>query len=377
MKRYRRYDFVCPFVFRDEAPSRTVGSATHTDEGYLQVDGYLARSGLLEYSDGVESWTEYRSKQEVHEAAASWLRTPVTDEHPEEMVDSSNWTQLARGHLLHSVSIETLADGEDYIRASLLVTDLSLVDKITNARGPRELSIGFTAAIMPTENGLADDGTRCDAVQLSLEGNHVAVVSKGRAGPAARLLMDGAAYLSMNPRIDTSKKLVQIVGPDGRPFQAPAWLAAIYEKTLVPSQPQPAAPAAPAAPPPAPAPAAPAAPQAPAMAQLDVAGESVELPQQLVSQLQAFLATPEGRAAEDRAIAERGHAADAAEVTKEFMVRSGFDGTGDISYAMFEAFKQRRMAAAAADAPRQDAADEDEVDEDHPAVQFMVRNGYR
>ncbi len=361
MTRLRRYDYACPFVFRDDAPSRTVGSAYRTPEGYLQLDGYLARSGLLEYSDGLETWTEYRSKAELRAAADSWLRTPVTDEHPDDMVDASNWTQLAKGHLLQSITVETLADGEDYLRATVLVTDLALAEKIESRKGPRELSIGFSAAIVPKPEGYAEDGTRCDAVQLQLEGNHVAVVAQGRAGPSARLIMDGAAFLAMNPRFD---KQTKIVGPDGQGESVPSWLAKVYAEATQPPQ----AAAAAAASQPA------AAPQsAPAVGTLTVDGESFQLPQAMVDQIEAFLGTPEGRAALDSQRTKVADHHDWQRRNLEELKRAGYSDS-DLDRLAQPTYADYTRARRLKDLERQTRDSAPEVDE--RTAEFMQRNGY-
>lgn len=166
--------------------------ATRTPEGYLLVDALIARDGLLEYSDGTDSWIEYRPRAELEKAAASWTTTPVTDDHPQSMVDAETWATVARGVHMRAPSIE-VHDGVTYLRAPLLITDAGLLKKITDGR--RELSIGFTSEVLPQE-GTTTTGEKFDAVQTQLLGNHTAVVDQGRAGPACRLLMDAAVHLA-------------------------------------------------------------------------------------------------------------------------------------------------------------------------------------
>lgn len=356
--RVRRYDFACSLALDGRAPTPATASATRTPEGYLQVDGYLARSGLLEYSDGVETWTEYRPKQELHDAARSWLRTPITDEHPDDMVNASNWTQLAKGHLMQSIEIETLADGEDYIRAGMLITDKALVDKITSATGPRELSIGFSAAIVPTPSGHADDGTRCDAVQLQLDGNHVAVVAQGRAGPSARLLMDGAAYnRNMRPRND---KMQTVHSPSGEPVHVPAWVAAMVNQ----AQAQLAAPADAQQQ---------AAPAAPRMVTVKVGDQTAEVPEWLADQLRTIASSPGGQAIIDQVMAGRQIEQDSLESTARFMKRQGYDSNTRVApHLLLDPVRARILGL---DAPRSgDRTDSAEAES--RTARFMKRQGY-
>lgn len=264
-----------------ELPTPAYAPAVRTPEGYLIVDAYLARDGLLKYSDGESDWWEYRPRVELERAASSWYLSPVTDDHPEQMVDSETYREVARGIVMTQPTMETAADGTTYMRAKLRITDSELVSKIEG--GKHELSIGFRAHVAPTVDGVASDGTRADAVQTGLDGNHVSAVDRGRAGPAVRVFLDGAAVPSSrvgnmknqkpSPSGTANKKdqegapteLVSIVGPDGQEIQVPTWIAAKLQQAEAMMQ-QPAAPA------PAPAPAAPMPPRQEAV------GEETEEP---------------------------------------------------------------------------------------------------
>ncbi len=257
-------------------PTADRSVAIETPEGYLIVDAYIARDGLLRYSDGEESWLEYRPTDELRKAAASWSYLAVTDDHPKDMLDASNWTKFAKGVHFAIPTVEGPDPaGIHYLRARLLICDKATVAKIQG--GKRELSIGFRALIQPTEDGVAFDGTAASFVQLDMEGNHTASVDKGRAGPRIRVLLDGAeipVYHGCDHMADTksSKKSDQfgkepnadelgapqesatLVGPDGQEIQVPGWLASMVSELEAMKAAQAPAPAPPAPPmPPAPA----------------------------------------------------------------------------------------------------------------------------
>jgi hypothetical protein len=130
----------------------------------------------------------------------------------------------------------------------------------------------------------APDGQRCDAVQRSLAGNHVASVARGRAGPAVRVLLDSAQIpipvcydadanarevsnvskprlddvrpvrvtkLPAGTRMDVVKAwaahiqtqikadevglpttMAKLVGPDGTEIEVPTWVAALVAEAL-------------------------------------------------------------------------------------------------------------------------------------------------
>lgn len=224
--------------------------AQRTREGYLQVDALIARDGLLRYSDGRDSWVEYRPREELEQAAATWLGKPVTDEHPDRMVDASTWSEVAKGVHMGAPSVEVY-DGVAYLRARLQITDAELIKKIDE--GQRELSIGFTASVQPAPNGRHTDGTRCDAVQSGLVGNHTASVKKGRAGPVCRVLLDSAHSLCEAVTMDKKDEagqpaeMVPVVGPDGMEVMLPTWVAAALGRLAELEQPAPEAEAAPEA----------------------------------------------------------------------------------------------------------------------------------
>ena len=242
------------------------GDAVTTPEGYLEVDAYLARDGLLRYSDGASSWLEYRPAAELEAAAATWANQPVTDDHPPGMLTAANVSTYARGHVIGTPTIE-VRDGVTYLRGRLRITDAGLRDKILAGR--RELSIGFVADVVPQRGVWAGD--RYDAVQTSLVGNHVASVDRGRAGPECRVMLDSAqvpiacydpprmadvksprviklppgtkmdkltawcAHLSKTLRADEvglPTTMAKLVGPDGTEVEVPTWVAALVAEAL-------------------------------------------------------------------------------------------------------------------------------------------------
>lgn len=186
-----RIDRAAPLHFDDAPATPTRSRAETTPEGYLVVDAYIARDGLLRYtaSDG-SSWVEYRPRRELEAAASSWgPGTPVTDDHPRVMVSSATWSAVAKGVHLDTAQVE-IVDGIAYLRARLQITDRTLVAKIRGDGMPAktQVSIGFATDVVPCKSGVAPDGTRCDAMQTNLLANHTAIVDRGRAGPTVRIL---------------------------------------------------------------------------------------------------------------------------------------------------------------------------------------------
>lgn len=157
--------------------------------GWLRIDGRITRTGVFTYrnNDGTMR-RELRLPEEVFktDAMQSFALVPVTDEHPPGFLDAKNTREYARG----SVAGTLRKDGE-FIAGELLVTDADLIQKLEKGAA-RELSCGYNCDLDEAP-GVTSDGLRYDAIQRNIRGNHVAVVAKGRAGPEARVRMDGAA----------------------------------------------------------------------------------------------------------------------------------------------------------------------------------------
>lgn len=153
--------------------------------GWLRVDGFIARSGLLEYqrADG-SAWVEYRPEDEAFHADVleSFTALPLTDDHPPEgYLDAANTSRYQVGTIAGTPSRH-----EDKVRAQILVTDAATITKLT--AGKAELSCGYLCDLEMTPGEI--DGKRYDAVQRNVRGNHVALVKAGRAGPEIRVRLD-------------------------------------------------------------------------------------------------------------------------------------------------------------------------------------------
>lgn len=190
MRVYRR-DFA--------GPTRGVRS---TPQGGLCVEAAVARTGVLDYSDGTRSWREYRPEEEVFAAdsLATLRGAVVTDEHPAALVTPETFASVARGNALG----DPRRDG-GLVVADLMVQDADLCRKVL-AGERREVSCGYTCEVEQTP-GVTPEGERYDAIQRRIRHNHVALLApgEGRSGPEVSLRMDGAA--TEVRRIDAAKGL--------------------------------------------------------------------------------------------------------------------------------------------------------------------------
>lgn len=164
-------------------------------DGRVIVDGVLTRSGVFSYKndDGTER-LEYRPPSEVfnEDSLASFAFVPVTDNHPATMLTIEN----AKAASVGSVGERVRQDG-DHVVASMVLSDKTAIAKLD--AGKTSLSCGYQCDLEDTP-GITEHGEKYDAIQRNIRGNHVALVDVGRAGPEARIRMDGA--LTQTDRID-------------------------------------------------------------------------------------------------------------------------------------------------------------------------------
>lgn len=158
-----------------------------TVEGFLICRNVpISRTGEMEYleselipdGDSSKMVVVCRSPDEVFSEAAlsSFEGKPVTDEHPPELLTPDNYGIYARGH---AQNIRKGAqEWEDHVIADLHIQDEGLIQAIQD--GKREISCGYECSY--TDNG---DGTYS---QHEIRGNHIAVVTRGRAGKHVAIL---------------------------------------------------------------------------------------------------------------------------------------------------------------------------------------------
>ena len=160
-----------------------------TTDGRLIVTGYAARTGSQLYGDGKHTWYEYRSEDEVEKSLAGYGNATFTDDHPPTLVTSDNWRTFARGHVsAGAVLLPPEDDGHRYVKVTICVGDVAVIRKMRD--GKVELSAGYTT-IAVRDPGVDAQGVSYTFRQTDIEINHLALVDQGRAGPRARVYIDG------------------------------------------------------------------------------------------------------------------------------------------------------------------------------------------
>lgn len=165
----------------------SMSGAELLDNGWLRAPAYLSRAGIFEYrrADG-SVCRELRPPDEVFspDALKSFGMVPLTDEHPlAGKLDAEN-TRSAPviGHVG-----DTVARDGDFVAGKVMVTDAAAVERIRSGQ-KTQLSCGYVCDVEETPGTW--EGQAYDCVQRNIRGNHVALVSIGRAGPDVRVRLD-------------------------------------------------------------------------------------------------------------------------------------------------------------------------------------------
>lgn len=184
------------------------------ENGWLRVDGKIARIGIQEYEDpdgGLHR--ELRIPEEVFDATSlrSFELVPVTNTHPPVLLDDKNTRAFQVGQAGQGLR----RDG-DFVVSTLLLTD---ADAIRSAEAGRsELSNGYTCELDPTQDAqLIEAWGGYDFIQRKIRGNHIAIVDAARAGREARMRLDSTGNVvvpvarpSPSPPERTMPKILRI-----------------------------------------------------------------------------------------------------------------------------------------------------------------------
>ena len=157
-----------------------------TPEGYLRTWATIARTGVQMYTDaGGGVRREYRPEEEVGspESLASFAGKAVTFEHPPALLDSAN----TKDYQIGFSGTEVVYDN-GFVRAVMTITDKDAIERIMRGDA-KEVSAGYRVQFDPTP-GIAENGEHYDGIQRMIDGNHIAVVRRGRAGPQVKLHLD-------------------------------------------------------------------------------------------------------------------------------------------------------------------------------------------
>lgn len=156
--------------------------AVKDEHGFIRDTPVLTRTGVFVYwqPDGTQR-REYRPPDEVFKADSldAFKGIPITNEHHGKITGGN-----AKSLVIGSVLSSGRQDGNN------LLADIVIHNADPISQGKKELSVGYEVELEMT-SGVTEDGEPYDAIQRNIRPNHLAIVSKGRAGNA-RLNLDAA-----------------------------------------------------------------------------------------------------------------------------------------------------------------------------------------
>lgn len=176
-----------PLPFTEMVALDAAASLRETSDGYLVCNPRIARTGIQLYQGWEVGRPEmkevrvYRPETEVFhaDAVASLAHKPVTNEHPDEPVNATNWRDISVGHL----GGEVLRDGE-FVRVPLVLMDAEAIKEVRD--GKTQLSVGYSA-MLAWGDGETPKGEKYDAIQSEIRANHVAITRAARGGNKLRM----------------------------------------------------------------------------------------------------------------------------------------------------------------------------------------------
>lgn len=212
-------------VTRTDLSAGARPAVTRLGSGAIRLDAAVTRVGVLQYSDGTDTWGELKLPQEVFapDSLATLPGVPVTEGHPAELVSPDTWSEVARGHVADAVRPER---STGLVVAPLVVSDGDAIAAVE--RGDLvEVSAGYTCDLEPSEGVF--DGVPYRAIQRNIRFNHVALGPQGwgRAGADVRLRLNGAAVEVSPPQEASMPKdkpldKPMMDAPEAAPAPAPA-----------------------------------------------------------------------------------------------------------------------------------------------------------
>lgn len=165
--------------------SKISDNMVKTPEGFLLCLGVsIGRTGAMDYAEhelegaelegdenGIVKITRDEDELFRPETIHSFEGKPFTITHPDELVCPQSWSRVAKGHLTNvrrgvgAMQTDLLSD--------LLITDAEAIELVESGQ-MREVSCGYEADYKQTAPGKGK--------QSNIAGNHLALVSQGRAG---------------------------------------------------------------------------------------------------------------------------------------------------------------------------------------------------
>lgn len=182
-------------VYRQDRLDADLSSPVEGPGGALFLEGYAARPGIYLYQneDGsIRRELVPRNRLWDAKSIMSLGRAPLTLNHPPVFVTDEN----AKDYVHGDVGEEIMEGPGGFVRVRMAARTREAKDAI--ASGKVQLSPGYIAEIDPTP-GVDPEFGEYDAVQISREYNHLAIVDQARGGADIRLRIDSLDWQITEP----------------------------------------------------------------------------------------------------------------------------------------------------------------------------------
>lgn len=138
------------------------------------------------------------------DSLASFAGKAITLEHPPELLTSDNTDKYQVGF----TDSEVVFDGA-FVKIRMTITKKDAIQSVLDGLTV-ETSAGYEVELEES-SGVTPEGERFDAIQRNIEGNHVALTKRGRAGVSkVHLDSDDAVAVATPPSIPAKTNMAQI-----------------------------------------------------------------------------------------------------------------------------------------------------------------------
>lgn len=173
-------------MFQQDIQKFDVNVLHKTPEGYYQGNVVCTGIGVFKYLDKDKKFVQrLRDVDDVKAATASINCKPITLQHPNKPVDINNVKALKVGMTANDATFDGLNN-----RVTVTITDKDAVDAIDRGE-VKAFSMGYKCSVV--ENDGVWQGVHHDQQQKDIVYNHLALVTRGRAGDKVNFMVGDSA----------------------------------------------------------------------------------------------------------------------------------------------------------------------------------------
>lgn len=200
-------------MFQQDIQKFDINVLHKTPEGYYQGTVIPTGIGVFRYLDKNRKFVyRLRDVDDVKAATASLNCKPITLQHPNVPVDVNNVKELQVGMTANDASFDGLNN-----RVTVTITNKDAIDAI-DRKEVKAFSMGYKCSVV--DNDGVWQGVHHDQQQKDIVYNHLALVTKGRAGDKVNFMVgDSADFADFFDMADPETEEPQKHTEDGKEYQ--------------------------------------------------------------------------------------------------------------------------------------------------------------